>query len=48
MPMADGTLKPVPESLADDDDRVLPLTDVFTTAYHAVTGADIAPGTRSS
>jgi threonine dehydrogenase-like Zn-dependent dehydrogenase len=46
VPMADGTLEPVPESLADDanDSRVLPLTDVFTTAYHAVRGADIAEG----
>ena len=44
--MADGTLELVPESLADDanDDRVLPLTNVFTTAYHAVTGADISEG----
>ena len=46
VPMADGTLELVPESLADDanDDRVLPMTDVFTTAYHAVTGADISEG----
>ncbi len=44
--MADGTLELVPESLADDanDDRVLPMTDVFTTAYHAVLGADISEG----
>jgi threonine dehydrogenase-like Zn-dependent dehydrogenase len=46
VPMADGTLVPVPERLADDahDLRVLPMTDVFTTAYHAVTGADIDDG----
>jgi threonine dehydrogenase-like Zn-dependent dehydrogenase len=46
VPMADGTLEPVPESLADDanDARVLPMVDVFTTAYHAVTGADISEG----
>jgi threonine dehydrogenase-like Zn-dependent dehydrogenase len=46
VPMADGTLEPVPESLADDasDHRVLPMTDVFTTAYHAVVGADISEG----
>ncbi len=46
VPMADGTLEVVPESLADDanDARVLPLTDVFTTAYHAVVGASIAEG----
>jgi len=46
VPMADGTLVPVPEGIAGDehDARVLPLTDVFTTAYHAVVGADIAEG----
>ena len=46
VPMADGTLEPVPEALADDahDARVLPLTDVFATAYHAVVGADLAEG----
>jgi threonine dehydrogenase-like Zn-dependent dehydrogenase len=46
VPMADGTLELVPGSLADDahDARVLPLTDVFATAYHAVVGADIADG----
>jgi threonine dehydrogenase-like Zn-dependent dehydrogenase len=46
VPMADGTLEPVPESLADDanDARVLPMVDVFTTAYHAVVGADISEG----
>ena len=46
VPMADGTLEPVPDALADDehDARVLPMTDVFTTAYHAVVGADIAEG----
>jgi hypothetical protein len=34
--MADGTLEPVPEGLGDADDaRLLPLSDVFTTAYHA-------------
>jgi alcohol dehydrogenase len=46
VPMADGTLEPVPESLADDanDARVLPMTDVFTTAYHAVQGAEIGAG----
>ena len=37
LPFADGTLEPVPESLADDadDDRLLPLTDVFPTGCHA-------------
>ena len=46
VPMADGTLEPVPESLAgaEHDPNVLLLTDVFTTAYHAVRGADIEPG----
>jgi threonine dehydrogenase-like Zn-dependent dehydrogenase len=46
--MADGTLEPVPEALAGDanDSRVLPLTDVFTTAYHAVRGAEVRPGDR--
>jgi threonine dehydrogenase-like Zn-dependent dehydrogenase len=48
VPMADGTLEPVPEALAGDanDSRVLPLTDVFTTAYHAVRGAEVRPGDR--
>jgi alcohol dehydrogenase len=37
VPFADGTLEPVPESLADDsnDAKLLPLTDVFPTGYHA-------------
>lgn len=46
VPFADGTLERVPESLAADADdaRVLPLTDVFATGYHAATLADIRPG----
>ncbi len=46
VPFADGTLEPVPESLSGDehDTRVLPLADVFCTAYHAAVGAGIAPG----
>jgi alcohol dehydrogenase len=46
VPMADGTLEAVPESLAHDsqDLRVLPLTDVFATAYHAVVGAEVEEG----
>jgi threonine dehydrogenase-like Zn-dependent dehydrogenase len=45
VPFADGTLVPVPDELADVDDRVLlPLVDVFTTAYHAVKGSDLAHG----
>ena len=46
VPLADGTLEPVPDALADDehDSRVLPLADVFCTAYHAATGANISAG----
>lgn len=46
VPLADGTLEGVPEALADDahDALVLPLTDVFATAYHAVVGAALAEG----
>jgi threonine dehydrogenase-like Zn-dependent dehydrogenase len=43
VPMADGTLELIPENLAADanDLRVLPLSDVFSTGYHAVVGADL-------
>jgi alcohol dehydrogenase len=45
VPLAEGTLVPVPEDLADVDDRVLlPLVDVFTTAYHAVRGSELSAG----
>lgn len=45
VPLADGTLVPVPEELADVDDKVLlPLVDVFTTAYHAAKGSDLKAG----
>ena len=46
VPMAEGTLDRVPESIADDanDHRLLPMTDVFPTAYHAVRCADVSPG----
>jgi threonine dehydrogenase-like Zn-dependent dehydrogenase len=46
VPYADGTLEVVPEILAAqaDDLRVLPLGDVFSTAFHGVTGARIRPG----
>ncbi len=46
VPMADGTLDRVPESLAADshDHTVLPMTDVLPTAYHAVRCADVRPG----
>jgi len=48
VPFADGTLEPVPESLADDanDLRLLPLVDVYTTAHHAVEGAEVREGQR--
>jgi threonine dehydrogenase-like Zn-dependent dehydrogenase len=48
VPFADGTLEPVPEGLAGDADdmRVLPLTDVYTTAHHAVEGAEVQEGQR--
>ncbi|MEZ5081151.1 MAG: alcohol dehydrogenase catalytic domain-containing protein [Thermoleophilia bacterium] len=45
VPMADGTLVKVPDELADVDDHVLlPLVDVFTTAYHAARGSGVGPG----
>ncbi|MDX6554428.1 MAG: hypothetical protein QOD86_623 [Miltoncostaeaceae bacterium] len=46
VPMADGTLELIPESLADDanDAKTMLLTDVYTTAHHAVTGAEINAG----
>lgn len=46
VPFADGTLEIVPEALAanDDDARVLPLGDVFSTAFHALSGALPRPG----
>lgn len=46
VPMADGTLERIPESLADNanDLRVLPLSDVFSTGYHAVVGAELRAG----
>ena len=46
VPFADGTLERVPEALAGDemDHRVLPLGDVFSTAYHALVGTRPAPG----
>jgi hypothetical protein len=48
VPLADGTLEGVPEALADDahDALVLPLTDVFATAYHAVGGGRPRRGRR--
>lgn len=46
VPLADGTLEVVPESLADEanDIRVLMLTDNFSTGYHAAVGAELRPG----
>ncbi len=46
VPMAQGTLEPVPEALAGDehDSNTMLLTDVYTTAHHAARGAEIDPG----
>lgn len=46
VPLADGTLDLIPESLAGsaNDNRVLPMTDVFPTAYHAVRSAGVSAG----
>ncbi|HWH14730.1 MAG TPA: alcohol dehydrogenase catalytic domain-containing protein [Miltoncostaeaceae bacterium] len=46
VPLADGTLVPLPESLASGahDARVLPLADVFSTGWHGAVGADVGPG----
>lgn len=46
VPMADGTLVPVIESLAggEHDADLLPLADVFSTGYHGVVGAQVRPG----
>jgi threonine dehydrogenase-like Zn-dependent dehydrogenase len=46
VPMADGTLVPVIEALAsgEDDAKLLPLADVFSTGYHGVVGAQVRPG----
>ena len=46
VPLADGTLELVPDGLAGDehDARVLPLADVFCTAFHAMEGAGITAG----
>jgi threonine dehydrogenase-like Zn-dependent dehydrogenase len=46
VPLADGTLELVPESLADEanDIRVLMFTDNFPTGYHAAVGAELHPG----
>lgn len=47
-PLAPGSLDPVPESLADgaNDLKVLPLTDVFGTGYHAAKCAGVQPGSH--
>lgn len=46
VPLADGTLVPIPEALAsaEHDAAVLPLGDVFSTGYHGAVNAGIRPG----
>lgn len=46
VPLADTTLVPVPESLraADEQDRLLPLIDVMSTAWHGLVTARTRPG----
>ena len=46
VPFADGTLVPIIESLAapEHDAKVLALSDVFSTGFHGVIGADVGPG----
>jgi len=46
VPLADGTLVKVPESLADDsnDERVLFIGDNIATGYHGAVKGDIQPG----
>jgi threonine dehydrogenase-like Zn-dependent dehydrogenase len=46
-PFADATLVKIPEKVAGDDailTRLLPLTDVMGTGYHAVVSAQLQPG----
>ena len=46
VPLADGTLVVIPEALAtaENDLKVLPLGDVFSTGYHGVVNANIQQG----
>lgn len=46
VPLADGTLVKVPESLADDinDERILFIGDNIATGYHGAVKGDIQPG----
>lgn len=46
VPLAEGTLVPIPEALAtpEYDNAVLPLGDVFSTGYHGAVNAGIQPG----
>lgn len=46
VPLADGTLVRIPDELASPemDRSVLPLADVFSTGWHGVVGAGVAPG----
>jgi threonine dehydrogenase-like Zn-dependent dehydrogenase len=46
VPLADATLQPMPESLAEPERQaaLLPLVDVMSTAWHGLTGAGAAAG----
>ncbi len=46
VPLADGTLERIPDALAGEefDHRVLPLGDVFSTGFHALSGTRPEPG----
>lgn len=47
VPLANGTLVPVPERYANDEDilkSLLPLTDVMSTGHHAAVSADLQAG----
>lgn len=46
VPLADGTLVPIPDELARPgmDKSILPLADVFSTGWHGVVGAEVGPG----
>ncbi len=46
VPLADGTLHPMPESLSDPEHemKLLPLVDVMSTGWHGLTRAGTQPG----
>ncbi len=46
VPLADGTLHPMPESLSDSEHemKLLPLVDVMSTGWHGLTRAGTQPG----